>query len=203
MIRLLFALIFKLKGWRTRYAEGVNPDEVKKSIFLAAPHTSNWDFVFCVEGCRQLGIPLRFAIKKEWMTFPFNLAIGPMGGIAIDRSASHKGKRTNMVDDMAALFEGEKEKVVLICPEATRSRKEIWKKGFYQTALKAQVPISLAYLDYAKKEAGVGRILHPSGNFEEDMRIIMDFYKDMTAKVPENFALDKRFSPRPLEQEAL
>ncbi len=40
-----------------------------------------------------------------------------------------------------------------VTPEGTRKRVNDWKKGFYFIALKANVPIVVAYFDYKKKEA--------------------------------------------------
>ena len=81
----------------------------------------------------------------------------------------------------------------MITPEGTRARRTQWKTGFYYAALKAGVPICLGYLDYAKKEAGVGPALYPTGNLEADMRKIMDFYRNIKGKYPELFSLDERF----------
>ena len=60
--------------------------------------------------------------------------------------------------------------------------------------MKANVPILCGYLDYEKREAGVGKVLQPSGDLEADMRQIMQFYADIAPKHPEKFALDTRYS---------
>ena len=64
-----------------------------------------------------------------------------------------------------------------------------WKTGFYRVAEGANVPIILGYLDYAKKHAGLGPVIIPSGNYEEDLEKIMDFYRDKTAKYPDQGVL--------------
>jgi hypothetical protein len=51
----------------------------------------------------------------------------------------------------------------------------------------------LGYLDYKKKEAGVGKTIWPSDDLEKDMREIMAFYKTITPCHPELFSLDKRY----------
>ncbi|MEH0153962.1 1-acyl-sn-glycerol-3-phosphate acyltransferase [Limibacter armeniacum] len=194
MVRLIFRLLFWLKGWKIKVHPEVDLNQARKSVILAAPHTSNWDIVFAVEACRQMGIKLRFAIKREWMRFPLNIAIRPMGGIGIDRRPKdNRKKKLSMVEAMVNLFEGRDELAVMVPPEGTRSRTEKWRTGFYYTALEAKVPIVLSYLDYKNKEAGIGRILHPSGDLEKDMNEIMTFYKDIPPKFPEMFALDPRY----------
>lgn len=62
-------------------------------------------------------------------------------------------------------------------------------------AIGAGVPIALAYMDYEKKIAGVGKIIYPSGDFEADMREIMAFYQNIHPKYPECFSIDQRYKP--------
>ena len=57
----------------------------------------------------------------------------------------------------------------------------------------ANVPICLGYVDYKNKVAGVGKTLYPSDDMAADMKIIMDFYKDIAPKHPERFSVDKRY----------
>ncbi|PWJ40904.1 1-acyl-sn-glycerol-3-phosphate acyltransferase [Sediminitomix flava] len=192
MVRLIFRLLFWLKGWKVNVP--FTKEEMRKSVMVAAPHTSNWDIVFAVEAFRQMGVKLRFAIKREWMFFPLNLAIGPMGGIGIDRRPMNKrDKKLSMVDAMVRLFDQYDELAMMIPPEGTRSLAKRWRSGFYQVALQANVPIILGYLDYKNKEAGATKMIMPSGDFEKDMREIMEYYKGIEGKFPENFALDKRY----------
>jgi 1-acyl-sn-glycerol-3-phosphate acyltransferase len=82
---------------------------------------------------------------------------------------------------------------MVIAPEGTRKRVAQWRMGFYHTAVAAGVPITFGYLDYEKKEAGVGGVLYPSGDMAADMRYIADFYKNIKGKFPQNFQLDERF----------
>ena len=51
----------------------------------------------------------------------------------------------------------------------------------------------MGYVDYAKKETGITNPFLP-GDYEKDMKMIMDFYKTVTPKFPENFATDKNFA---------
>ncbi len=128
------------------------------------------------------------------MRFPFSLITKPLGGIAIDRRPRHAGEaRRSFIEVMVELFNNNKELVIIITPEGTRSKVEKWKTGFYHIALQANVPIVLGYIDYSKKMTGVGDIIYPS-NYEEDMRKIMQFYKGFKGKFPENFSVDKDFA---------
>ena len=116
------------------------------------------------------------------------------GGIGIDRRPKQAGEpRPSMVQVMTDLFKQHPELVMLVTPEGTRARQEQWKTGFYYVAVNAGVPIALAYMDYEQKKAGVGKIIHPTGNFEEDMAEIMDFYAGIQAKFPKEFSVDQRY----------
>ena len=77
----------------------------------------------------------------------------------------------------------------MITPEGTRKPNPHWRKGFYQIAMAAEVPIAIGYLDYVRKEGGIGKILYPTGDFDADIRVIKDFYRDKTGRHPEMFAL--------------
>ena len=90
---------------------------------------------------------------------------------------------------MAALFKENERFVLTFPPEGTRKLVQKWKTGFYYVALKAEVPIVFASLDYKKKKVIVGPSFMPTGNFEEDMDIVREHYRDATAKYPEKFSL--------------
>jgi hypothetical protein len=69
-------------------------------------------------------------------------------------------------------------------PEGTRSLAPHWKSGFYHVASRAGVPIAMGYLDYARREGGIGAPLLPSGNLAADMERIRAFYADKTGRHP-------------------
>lgn len=178
----LFGWWFKLKGWRT--AESI-PPSVKKCVVIAAPHTSNWDFVYSL-GCAYLtGTRLRYLAKKELFRFPLGAVMRATGGMSVERSRS-----TKLVDYIIQLFRNTNELRLMIPAEGTRKRVERWKTGFYHVALGAGVPVYLGYLDYKNKVAGFGKEVIMTGDREKDAAVIRDFYKDKHAKFPELFNLD-------------
>ena len=191
MIHWLFRLIFKLKGWtlKTEAIQGI-----KQSIVIAAPHTSNWDTVMSLAAFDLMGLPVRFTLKKEWFKFPFKRIMRNLGGIPIDRRPKKEGeKRPSMVEAMVDLFKQYETLHVMVTPEGTRTLRTEWKTGFWYTAKLANVPILCGYLDYKNKIAGIGKIIYPSESLEQDMRQIMQFYKNIQGKNPENFSLDHRY----------
>jgi 1-acyl-sn-glycerol-3-phosphate acyltransferase len=164
-------------------------------VIVVAPHTSNWEFVFGMGAIKFMKLNPRFAIKKEWIRFPFKKLMLSSGALPIDRNAKNNlGEKKGTVDAMAELFKTNPNLRLVITPEGTRSRMEKWKTGFYHVAVKANVPIALGYMDYEKRQCGISSIIYPSGDFKKDMKIIMDFYKDVKAKHPENFSVDVELS---------
>ncbi len=190
MIAQICSRIFKITGWSV---DENLPREIKKCIIIAAPHTSNWDFWYTMASFAIYRLKIRFTVKKEWMRFPFSLIMKPLGGIAIDRTPRTKdSERRSFVEAMVELFEQNEELIIVITPEGTRSKRTKWKTGFYHVAIGAGVPICLGYVDYAKKKAGIGKVIMPA-DYQTDMHTIMQFYQKVEPKFPENFSVDTDF----------
>lgn len=170
--------------------------DIDQCVMIAAPHTSNWDALYARLALKALGVNVRLTIKDSYMKFPFGPFVRAMGGIGIDRSVKQEGQeRPSMVQLMSDLFKTHPKLVMLVTPEGTRAKQEQWKTGFYHVAVNAGVPIALAYMDYAKKKTGIGKIVYPSGDYQKDMTEIMAFYAEINAKFPEKFSIDQRYSP--------
>lgn len=155
---------------------------------IAGPHTSNWDLFYARCAFFILEIPIRYTIKKEMMRyFPLNLILKWLGAIPIerDKSRAHRAGQGSMVHAMAKLFHDRDKLVVMVTPEGTRKFVKRWKTGFYLIAMRANVPIALGYLDYANKIAGIGPVIYPTGNMQEDMYKILGFYQNIKGKHPE------------------
>lgn len=170
--------IFAVAGWRLGPQV---PPEIRKSMMIAAPHTSNWDFIFARAAFFLMDEDVKLTIKKEWTTMPvLGALVRSLGGLAVDRS-----KNNSLVDAMVQLFKERDELVILITPEGTRNYQPKWRKGFYHAAMGAGVPILLGYLDYQKKEAGVGPAFWPTGDYEKDLEEIKAFYRTKQGRFPE------------------
>lgn len=192
MLIWIFKMIFKIKGWKLK-TEMIK--DYPQSVTIAAPHTSNWDLIIALAAFDLMNLKVKFTVKKEWFRFPFKKIMHNFGGIAIDRTPKTQGEqRLSIVEAMANLFKEHKELHIMVTPEGTRSLRKEWRTGFYHTARLAGVPILCGYLDYEKKIAGIGKIIHPSDNMEADLRAIMDFYKNITPKFPEKYSTDLRYS---------
>ena len=180
MIQTICKYLMRKAGWKTASLEGF---ELEKCVICVAPHTSNWDFIMGKLFYSSIGLTAGFLMKKSWFFFPLGLILRAMGGIPVERSA-----HTSLTDQVAEQFHQHDRFQVAITPEGTRQRVSEWKKGFYFIALKAQVPILLAYIDYARKEIGTLGIFHPTGDAEGDIAQIQARYKGIQGYHPENFA---------------
>ena len=89
-------------------------------------------------------------------------------------NASPKG----VVEQSVDAFNNNAKMFLLIAPEGTRSNATEWKRGFYHIASGAQVPILPAACDYQKKIITFGPAVMPCGDYAEDLRTILEFYRD-------------------------
>lgn len=189
MLKTLSKFVFFLTGWKI---VGEMPKDLKKGVIIAAPHTSYWDFLYARAAFFIMDIPMKVTIKKEVVNFPvFGWFARQLGAIAIDRKPKEGNlkRKKSMVDAMVDLINEREELIMMITPEGTRKHVPRWKTGFYRVAEAANVPIILGYLDYSKKHAGLGPVFTPTGDYEADLKIIMDFYRDKIAKYPKQGVL--------------
>jgi len=174
---LLGRTVMKLTGWKI---EGGVP-QTDKMILIAAPHTSNWDFIYLLGAAYSFGIGINWLGKSSLFDHPFGFFMRFLGGIPVDRS-----KANNMVKDLADRIHSGGPCTIVIPPAGTRGYTDSWKSGFYWIAKEADIPVVCTYLDYPGKRAGMGLSFRPSGNVKEDMDKIRDFYKNIVGKVPAN-----------------
>jgi len=180
LLRGLFLSCMKMFGWRI---EGRLPD-AGKMVVIAAPHTSNWDLPILLSVAFALNIKARWLGKHSLFRPPFGALFRWMGGIPVNRSASH-----NMVSQAVEMFRDSRELILAIPPEGTRGKVSHWKTGFYYIAAGAETPIVMGFIDYKRKAAGLGPALHPTGDIEADMEIFRNFYSNVTAKYPDKAGL--------------
>jgi 1-acyl-sn-glycerol-3-phosphate acyltransferase len=176
-------IIFFLKQFGWKY---VLPVEIpNKCVLCVAPHTSNWDYVIGMLFYVSIGGRPHVLMKKEWFFFPLNYLLRSLGALPVDR-----GKKSSVTEQMVEQFHSRTHFQLAISPEGTRKRNTQWKTGFYYIALNAGVPITLAYIDYSKKEIGVKKIFYPTGDIQTDMEEIKNCYRNVRAKYPGRFAVD-------------
>ena len=135
----------------------------------------------------MLLVVLKLKLRLFWMgkhtlfPFPFGWLMKWLGGIPINRSASH-----NVVNETVRHYAENDQLIILIPPEGTRSKVTRWKTGFYHIANNAEVPILLGYVDASKKEAGFADFFTPTGDLEKDMVEIRAFYANKRGLLAKN-----------------
>lgn len=182
LMRALSRVTLRAMGWRT---DGMTPEQIDaypKYVLIAAPHTSNWDFPITLMVCFQLRLKVYWMAKASLFAWPIGPLSRWLGGIAINRSAAN-----NTVQNTVAAFAARERLAVIVAPEGTRGKVTHWKSGFYHMAHGAGVPIALAYLDFARKAGGIGRMFVTSGDILADMAEIQAFYSGITGKNAHQF----------------
>jgi 1-acyl-sn-glycerol-3-phosphate acyltransferase len=153
-----------------------------KCVLVAAPHTSNWDFVLMLVMAFACRLNLSWAGKHTLFRPPFGRLMRALGGIPIDRT-----RPGGTTQQLVEVFRRADRITLVITPEGTRGRTERWRSGFYHLAREAQVPIVLGVLDYGAREAGFGPTVIPSGDIRRDMDAIRAFYVGRTGQHPASF----------------
>lgn len=176
MLQSLSRNILSFFGWKIDETFSENP----KTILIGAPHTSNWDFILAMLAMSAMGYQFNWVAKQSMFFWPIAGTFRKMGGVPLDR-----GKSSGFVSKCIRLFEERQRFVLAIAPEGTRSLTPNWKSGFYQIAIGAGVPISFGYVDYKNKVTGIGGSFMPTGDRQEDIKIIAAFYEKIEGRFPD------------------
>ena len=180
MLTRLSNWILRKFGW-TLY---VDLQETTKFVAIAAPHTSNWDFPLTILAAKAINLKIHWMGKHGMFRAPYGSLLRKIGGIPV-----HRDTGKNYIQQMADLFNRSDHLVLALTPEGTRSRMDHWKTGFHSIARAANVPVLMVYLDYGKKQVGIGGKFYPSDDIEADFKLIREYYKDRHGKNPENESL--------------
>jgi 1-acyl-sn-glycerol-3-phosphate acyltransferase len=176
----------RIAGWRVVLALPVPP----KCVIVFSPHTSNWDFPIGLAAKWVVGVNFRWVGKDSMFATPLAPWFRRWGGIPVNRRES-----TGFVAQMLAALRAHDDFRLVIAPEGTRAAAAHWKSGFWHLARAAGVPIGLAFIDYSRREVGIGAWLAPSDDADADVARMAAYYATFTAKRPEN-AGPVRLKPR-------
>ena len=168
--RVIGRAYLRLSGWRIEGSFPVDP----KYVLIVAPHTSNWDFV--------LGVAVVFAVelRASWLgkhslfKAPFSPFLRWLGGIPVNRSASH-----GVVGECAKAFAAAPTLMLALAPEGTRKGVSQWKTGFYRIAVQAGVPIMPVGFDYGEHVVHLMPLFMPSGDLDLDLPRIQALYSNV------------------------
>lgn len=152
----------------------------ERCVVIFYPHTSNWDFAIGLLTKWAVAIRFNWVGKDSLFHWPLGPLLRSLGGIPVNRR-----ERTQLVERLAAELARRPVLRVVITPEGTRARTEHWKSGFYHLAKVARVPLALAFIDYTRREIGIGAYRTLTGDAAADMAAIASFYAGRTGFHPE------------------
>ena len=182
-MKKIWIFLVKLFGWKLLLPEKGSRPEMERCVFVVAPHTSILDFLIGATylwSCCSNG---KVFIKKEFFIWPLGPILRRLGAISIDRGNRHN----DMIGTAVREFAKGKPLSIAITPEATRKPVKRWKRGFWEIASQAGVPIVPTYIDFNNKEIGAFATIWPSDDYEADLVKVRSLYKKEIAKHPENF----------------
>ncbi|MFO1304743.1 MAG: glycerol acyltransferase [Burkholderiales bacterium] len=164
-------LAMRVAGWRV-----VTVDPLpRRCVVVFYPHTSNWDFA--------IGLLAKWVMDVEFHVMVKDTLFLPRWcapwAIRVNRR-----ERTGVTATLAARFADEEVLRLVLAPEGTRRRTEHWKSGFYHLARSAGVPLALSFIDYARRETGVGTCIALTRDAEADMRTMAAFYAGKIGRHP-------------------
>lgn len=176
LTRGLSRLVLRMVGWRV---VGTLPD-LPKFIFIAAPHTSNWDFPLGILAKSAVGLRVSFFGKASLFRGPLGWFMRWQGGQPVDRKAAH-----GVVAETIRIVRESPHFVLAIAPEGTRKRVANWKSGFYHLAHGAGIPIVPAHLDFGRREVRFEAPFWPTGDPERDIAAIRQGFRNTEARRPD------------------
>ncbi len=176
-LKKIASIIVGISGWEI--AGEIPP--LDKAIYIAAPHTSNWDGFWMIVAKTALGLEAHFLAKHTLFWWPLGALLTRFGAMPIDRS-----RGAGVVQQLIDIFNASDRLFLALAPEGTRKWTPHWKTGFYRIALEANVPIVLAFIDYKNKRMGIGETFRPSGDVEKDLKFLRDFYRPYMPRRPRN-----------------
>ena len=167
LLRKIARFGINISGWTIK---GMVPDE-ERIVIIAAPHTSNWDFVLAMLAIFGLNIKLRWLGKHSIFKPGFKIFFKWLGGIPV-----YRDNPSNLIENVVKIVKKEKSIVIAMTPEGTRKRVKRWKTGFLRIAKQTHSKILLISIDAPTKSIEIGKIFNPTGNSEDDLAFIQKYY---------------------------
>lgn len=168
--------LLRLCRWQLQGAAPTAP----RFVFIAAPHTSNWDFIWMMLAATALGFRISWLGKHTLFAAPFGGVMRWLGGVPIRRDSGG-----DYVSQIAGQFAAAEQLALAVPVEGTRGRSDYWRSGFFHIAAAAQVPVVFSYLDYSRRQLGIGPTLPVGLDLAETMIRARTFYEPKGGKFPE------------------
>jgi len=172
--------LFGWLGWKIHF-EGLPG---RQGVLIVYPHTSNWDFFILILAKWAVGLPVKFWGKDSLFKLPL---IGRwmrwVGGVPVERHAK-QGAVGAMTRNLNEAKKADTFFWLALAPEGTRKWLPGWRSGFYQVAVRAQVPLGICCVNFPQKTVWVNRFLNLSGQPSDDMQRIAQALTGAVGKHP-------------------
>ena len=183
IVQWLARWFLRFFGWKV---EGTVPPIAgnENLILIAGPHTSNWDGIFGFAAILGLDAKITFFGKYTLFNKPFlGRFLKYMGGIPVDKSKPGRGLTDVAIQNMKKLNGS----LIAMSPEGTRAKTKKMRSGFLRIAKAVEGQIFLGAFDFSKKRIVLDKFYNPSGNNEQDLQWVRDYFMQYQAKHPENY----------------
>ena len=182
-IQLLGRYFLKAFNWRVEGSIPATSDN-QNIIIIIGPHTSNWDGVFGFAAILGLDIKITFFGKHSLFKQPIlGKFLNYMGGIPVDKTKPGIGLTDIAIQNMSKLNGS----LLAMAPEGTRAKTEKLKSGFLRIAHATEGKVFLAAIDFGSKKILLDSFFEFSGNYEQDITYVREYYKNFQGKYPENY----------------
>lgn len=183
IVQWLARWFLRVFGWKV---EGLVPSVAgnQNLVLIAGPHTSNWDGVFGFAAILGLDAKITFFGKYTLFNKPvLGRFLKYMGGIPVDKSKPGRGLTDVAIENMKKLNGS----LIAMSPEGTRAKTEKMRSGFLRIAKAVEGQIFLGAFDFANKRIVLDKFYNPSGNNEEDLKWVRNYFMQFQAKHPQNY----------------
>ena len=167
ILRKIARFGINISGWTIK---GKVPDE-ERIVIIAAPHTSNWDFILAMLAIFGLNIKVRWLGKHSIFKPGFKKFFEWLGEIPV-----YRDNPSSLIENVVNIVKKERSIVIAMTPEGTRKKVKRWKTGFLRIAKQTHSKILLISIDAPTKSIEIGNIYNPTGNSEEDLAYIQKYY---------------------------
>jgi 1-acyl-sn-glycerol-3-phosphate acyltransferase len=172
--------VLGLFGWTVRF-DGL---PALQGVMVVYPHTSNWDFIVAIFAKWSVGLQLNFWAKDTLFRVPvLGRWMRWVGGVPVLRHAP-RGVVAQVVEQTLEARTGQRLFWLGLSPEGTRQWTPGWRSGFYQVALRAQVPLGVVRLDYGRRVVDATAFFDLTGDAQADLARIAAVFEGVQGQNP-------------------
>lgn len=169
--------VLKSMGWKVA---GSIPNE-KRILIVAAPHTSNWDFVIGMGALLGLNAKIRWIGKHTLFKPGISWFFRWLGGIPVNRK-----NPASLIEDISNMIKKDRGLMIGVAPEGTRKKINRWKTGFLRIAKTTQSKILFISIDAPSKTIKIASTLFtPTEDKENDLEFVKSYFRNFKGINPD------------------